>query len=783
MKMPLQKLSISRFRGATKPLEIEFDGKSVIMVFGENGTGKSTIVDAIDYVCNGRAGRLSERQATPIKEYLPSLGAQTSDVSINIQWAGAKWEAGLAGAKPQIKGKGIPPQAKILRRFQILNIVDVQPAERYKELSRFVDVSGVEKSEAGLRKAVQEVQDDYDTASRSYGEAISSLKDLQREDGAAAVDFKAWVKAKTETDSKILETSLERIENLKARLRSAAIASSDVARARDRLAADSASVQDLSVDLNAAEEANNQTDRNLLTLLESAEQYLQQHPDGDRCPVCEQSVDVKTLQASLAARRLSGAAITLASSKVAQALQRELLSGSHVQNEQRRFIRSATELAKGFSNAAISAVTSQEIDWSGYSLLLEDVPEDKLEQAFSLAEVMLPECEKCKVALDSEQESISKKVRSLQAIQLQFKSAARHLKQAKTQKALLERLQAILSLVESERKAFVDETLDSITDRVDALYGRLHPGEHLGNIRFHLDPKLKGSLHLMSRFESASEVPPQAYYSEAHLDTLGICVFIALAERDQDTDTLLVLDDVLTSADQAHIDRFIEMVHEELAIPVLITTHYRPWRDRYRYQSAPAGKVQLIDLLPWSQQRGIRHTKTKLEVEDLKGMLAQEPIDRQSLASKAGVLLEASLRHLCILYECRLPLKASGNHTLGEYLSGLDSKLRKLMKGVTTLQGKVPDQQIETVVEIKPLLDALDSTTWIRNLVGAHFNLSGMDVTDGQVAQFATAAMALLEALVCSECGELPRKNQGSFFTCGCKQRPLQLHPLTSPGA
>jgi hypothetical protein len=285
----------------------------------------------------------------------------------------------------------------------------------------------------------------------------------------------------------------------------------------------------------------------------------------------------------------------------------------------------------------------------------------------------------------------------------------------------------------------------------------------------------------MSQFESASEVPPQAYYSEAHLDTLGICVFIALAERDQEAGTLLVLDDVLTSADQAHIDRFIDMVHEELSIPLLITTHYRPWRDRYRYLSAPAGKVQLIDLLPWSQQRGIRHTKTRLEVEDLKEMAAAEPIDRQSLASKAGVLLEAVLRHLCILYECRLPLKASGGHTLGEYLSGLDSKLRKLIRCVATCQGTLPGQKVEVAVEIKPLLDAIESTTWVRNLVGAHFSLSGMDVTDGQVVQFATATTALLEALVCSQCGELPRKNSGSYFVCACKAQ--QLHPLTSPGA
>jgi len=50
MKMPLQQLTIGGFRGATQLVEIKFEDKPVVMIFGENGTGKTTIVDAIDFV-------------------------------------------------------------------------------------------------------------------------------------------------------------------------------------------------------------------------------------------------------------------------------------------------------------------------------------------------------------------------------------------------------------------------------------------------------------------------------------------------------------------------------------------------------------------------------------------------------------------------------------------------------------------------------------------------------------------------------------------------------------
>jgi hypothetical protein len=327
----------------------------------------------------------------------------------------------------------------------------------------------------------------------------------------------------------------------------------------------------------------------------------------------------------------------------------------------------------------------------------------------------------------------------------------------------------------------VDNALDSIRKRVDTLYSKLHPGENIGDIKLQLDPNRRGSLNVSSRFESQDDVPPQAYYSEAHLDTLGICIFIALAERDAANDTLLVLDDVLTSADQDHVQRFIEMIHDEVTLPVLITTHYRPWRDRYRYAKGPVGNVHLIELLTWSKAKGIRHTKTKLEIEELRDLLSKEPMDRQAVAAKSGVLLEAALREISILYRCKLPFDAEGKHTLGEYLSGLETKLRTLIKcvAITTPQGSSVSNK--TTTEFQPLLEAIESITWIRNLVGAHFNIDGMNLSEAEVRQFATATCSLLDVLICRKCGELPRKNQGSFFSCGCKAQ--QLHPLTSPGA
>ncbi|MFN3333681.1 MAG: AAA family ATPase, partial [Caldilinea sp.] len=50
----IERLTLKHFRGGCKPVTFEFaKDKNIVLVFGENGTGKSTLVDALDFICNG----------------------------------------------------------------------------------------------------------------------------------------------------------------------------------------------------------------------------------------------------------------------------------------------------------------------------------------------------------------------------------------------------------------------------------------------------------------------------------------------------------------------------------------------------------------------------------------------------------------------------------------------------------------------------------------------------------------------------------------------------------
>ena len=65
MNKRIDRLSLRGFRGASRPVEIPFDPHAPItLIFGENGTGKSTICDAIDFICNERFGSLQDKSVS-----------------------------------------------------------------------------------------------------------------------------------------------------------------------------------------------------------------------------------------------------------------------------------------------------------------------------------------------------------------------------------------------------------------------------------------------------------------------------------------------------------------------------------------------------------------------------------------------------------------------------------------------------------------------------------------------------------------------------------------------
>jgi hypothetical protein len=242
-----------------------------------------------------------------------------------------------------------------------------------------------------------------------------------------------------------------------------------------------------------------------------------------------------------------------------------------------------------------------------------------------------------------------------------------------------------------------------------------------------------------------------------------------------------VLDDVLASVDEPHIDRLILMLYDEVAKfrHCLITTHYGPWRHKYKWGWLKYDKGQFVELARWTNTEGMTIVRSVPDVERLKTLLAENPPDPQLVVAKAGVILEAALDFLTQLYECSVPRKWEPRYTLGELLPAIDKKLCKALR-IEMLTGKdatgAPTYQ---TVSLEPILDELKRIAQTRNVVGCHFNAISFDLLDTDAIVFGQKALELIEVLTDPNAGWPRNQKAGTYWANAGETR--RLHPLKQP--
>src|SRR5258706_9680541 len=143
----VDRLVVENYRGASTRLQLDFEkDKQVVLIFGENGTGKTTIADALDALGNSAKGSLEDRSSTRARDHLPTIGKKAADVRIEVLAAGNTWLAALAGDN-LTTSPSASPRIRVLRRSQLQRLIQAQPAQRYEELRLFIDVDAAERAE------------------------------------------------------------------------------------------------------------------------------------------------------------------------------------------------------------------------------------------------------------------------------------------------------------------------------------------------------------------------------------------------------------------------------------------------------------------------------------------------------------------------------------------------------------------------------------------------------------------------------------------------------------
>lgn len=764
---PIKSLTIRHLRGSVRPFALSFEkGKKLTLVYGENGTGKSTICDALDFIGNGKVGSLENRGLGKTMPYWHSLGKRPSDLSVTLESSNGECTASLVKADVVANPPQERPSVKVLRRATIVSLIQARGADRYAEIRRFVDVSGVESSESALRNLIKEIEGVRDQALTRVQENRQTIQQFWEEAGQPAGNALTWAAEESKRKDSTWEAEAESVSNLRQLYESLVPYPDRLRAAQEELAGAQESLSQANTALGESISKAIE-DPSVVAILEAAQAHIAGHPDLPVCPLCE------------SAERLEGL-----SERVGQRL--AALSA----------LRNAQTL-RGSSQKNVEAVVSR-VDATRREAFEQALKFDACKHDGSLpSDLQLPhapppsELEDWGAWLASTSE-LPAGWRQAEALRIDKKQFVSTLKRAvdtldENTLALVEldavipRLKRALEIVEEERHAFTDSALSSIAAEVGRLYEEVNPGEGLNKISLQLDPKQRASLNIGASFEGLTDAPPPAYFSDSHLDTLGLCVFLALAALECPDETILVLDDVLGSVDEPHVDRLVEMLYSEATKfrHCMITTHYRPWKQKLRWGWLKNGQCQFLELTKWTPADGLTLIRSLPDADRLRALLAESPPDAQLVCSKAGVILEAALDFITQLYECSVPRRQNGLYTLGDLLPSVDKQLRQALR-VDVLDGNQKSDPATYITRsLTTILDELERIAQVRNVFGAHFNEISFELLDSDAITFGELVLDLISILTDSGVGWPRNGKSGQYWSTTGETR--RLYPYAKP--
>ena len=177
------------------------------------------------------------------------------------------------------------------------------------------------------------------------------------------------------------------------------------------------------------------------------------------------------------------------------------------------------------------------------------------------------------------------------------------------EKELLEKqlhtMENIYSEFKKKQKEGLVSFLNHISKDVNDIYQFMHPGEKVDDIKLSLlekDDELIG-VTIEYKFFDNEVAPPHKYLSESHLNCLGIAIFLTSVKAFNEKNKFFILDDVISSFDTEHRKRFADLMVEQLSdYQILIMTHEKDWFDYVK--SNIKGKTWQINTIKWDEERG-----------------------------------------------------------------------------------------------------------------------------------------------------------------------------------
>lgn len=221
--------------------------------------------------------------------------------------------------------------------------------------------------------------------------------------------------------------------------------------------------------------------------------------------------------------------------------------------------------------------------------------------------------------------------------------------------------------------------LSMFSKDINDYYTTMNPKEKVEDIR--LIPLTKNEelvgITIDYKFFDVRRVPPEAFLSESHINCLGLSFFLASVKAFNKRNKFFVLDDVISSFDRSHRYRFAQLLTEKFSeYQIILLTHEKEFFELV--SSEVKSKGWLLRNFKWSKENG---TGIEKGIADIKERILKKLEDRNTdgLGNDIRVYTEKVMKK--VAYELEAKVSYRDNTTnekrmAPELLDAVQSKLK-----------------------------------------------------------------------------------------------------------
>ena len=717
----IDKIELKNFRGVRLELTLALPKGQSLLLYGDNGTGKSTFLDAIEWFITDGITHLSGEEIESHGGVRNALCADGDDCFVAVSFL----KPDITNKKTLAEIKGKPKSAFVdapsadfealvnglsrdrlwIRNKELVEFILGTKSDRLHDISSIIGFEPVSATKATLRKAANDIR--TTVRSKGFEASINAEKGLIAEKLGAIVNTEEQF---LKTSNELLATissdiKLKTLQDLDATIKALSQGQESAQIQRYRLLLDAEatgtglvpSVSTFELEINAYSALREKLKQDkarlkqvtLSKLLDEAAKILAQHEE-DSCPLCLQLVSREELRELISKRIAELKHVQEEVASLDTTRKQVLSSANALVSTVEKWVKQLVPLGGGEHTDDLTALDNTVKALKEIAKDLLEAPlQQKLLHDASIYLTLAGLTKSLKIAAKTTSDVLGKEisdtrleiVAKLSVAKASFQKVQRLLKESSILAAHQNTLDTLASEFTSRQREGMKDFLAAISISMNEYFIFMNSDEKVTDIELVcLDDKAGEftGVAVNFRFHGQSVGSPRKLLSESHINCLGLCLFLATVREFNKQGKFVVLDDIISSFDKNHRILFARLLVTKFSDRQLIVlTHETEWYEFLAsLVKAPAWRVLRTQ---WAADTGTRLTESSGTVRDqIDGKLKNGEEDGLgNLMRRYG---ERLLKEISQEIEAPFPFRFNERNearTFDELYSAIRSQVRK----------------------------------------------------------------------------------------------------------